>query len=638
MTRVPAVVVPPGPGAEALARLGVPVREVAALDAAAALHSLADVLDGSGPLALVPGDLVLPASALAEVLDDPRRTTALAVAATGEGPPVRTRSGLVQSAGSPLHDVTAPDAVSTGLLLVGAADRTAAADAARAAADLPATDGTDPLPLLAVALVRAGVPVRAVDLGEWPWGRAGDPELARRLADLDEERVRVARALRPHDGFYSTFVLRRLSTRLTPLAARAGLTPNAVTLASSGIGLAGAACLARGTRPALITGALLLQTSLVVDCVDGELARLTRRFTPLGAWLDGSSDRVKEYAAYAGLARGAARSGDDLWLLAGAMLTLQTFRHLLDYDFQLAQTAREARPAPLPLDRRDDGRGGTDASGWSSARAIAFSERSNRTDAVRWAKRAVHLPIGERWLVLSAGAALGGPRAALTTLAGLAAVALGYTTAGRTLRSRTWPAADWPPDVAAALRRQEDAGPLARAVARPDGSRAPLAAGLALLAAGAVAAGPAPARRTALAAGVTGGTALLARALPAAPPRRAAWAVPALLRLAELGTVLRATHAVAPEAAPAAYGLLFASAYGHYDALYRVVTGSAPPDELRDLALGFDGRLLAVAGLALAGPRALRRGLPVLAGWSGAVLVVGASGLLARRLLRSGRG
>ena len=62
---------------------------------------------------------------------------------------------------------------------------------------------------------------------------------------------------------------------------------------------------ATGERVGLVAGALLLQLSLVVDCVDGEVARYTRAFSSLGAWLDASTDRVKEYACYAGLAFGA---------------------------------------------------------------------------------------------------------------------------------------------------------------------------------------------------------------------------------------------------------------------------------------------------------------------------------------------
>jgi hypothetical protein len=45
------------------------------------------------------------------------------------------------------------------------------------------------------------------------------------------------------------------------------------------------------------------------------------------------------------------------------------------------------------------------------------------------------MPIGERWLVLSAGAVLLGPRSTLWLLLALSAIAATYTTSGRVLRS-----------------------------------------------------------------------------------------------------------------------------------------------------------------------------------------------------------
>ena len=65
-----------------------------------------------------------------------------------------------------------------------------------------------------------------------------------------------------------------------------------------------------------------------------------RAFSSLGAWLDASTDRVKEYACYAGLAYGA--GGGDVWLLAAVMLTLQTTRHTSDYTFTLVKNLRES--------------------------------------------------------------------------------------------------------------------------------------------------------------------------------------------------------------------------------------------------------------------------------------------------------
>ena len=118
----------------------------------------------------------------------------------------------------------------------------------------------------------------------------------------------LERANRPDDGFYSTFVLRRASKPLTSLALRLRLTPNQISVFSLLRRAGRRRLLRRRARwRGLLAGALLMQASLVIDCVDGEVARFTRSFSDLGAWIDASSDRVKEYLAYAGLAVGSLR-------------------------------------------------------------------------------------------------------------------------------------------------------------------------------------------------------------------------------------------------------------------------------------------------------------------------------------------
>ena len=50
----------------------------------------------------------------------------------------------------------------------------------------------------------------------------------------------------------------------------------------------------------MVAGAVLLQLAFTFDCVDGQLARYTRQFSKLGAWLDSIFDRTKEYVVFAG--------------------------------------------------------------------------------------------------------------------------------------------------------------------------------------------------------------------------------------------------------------------------------------------------------------------------------------------------
>jgi hypothetical protein len=88
------------------------------------------------------------------------------------------------------------------------------------------------------------------------------------------------------------------------------------------------------------------------------------------------------------------------------------------------------------------------------------------------------------------------------------------------------------------------------------------------------------------------------------------WAVPPALRAAEYGAILWLAGA---DDADAAFVLLAALALRHYDLIYRLRDrGSAPPAWLNAASLGWDGRLVVVCALALAG--ALRPGLFVAGG------------------------
>lgn len=554
-----------------------PVDEVRAL--------VARLRVATDPTVVVAEDLVVAPGALAPVTQDPFAGTSLLVRPAGREGNVRVRHHLVTSVGSRTHAVSAPDHVSVGALVIAARDAAAAAVELAGLADALAdgritSSGADLVELVALTLVRGEVQVRAVGLVDVPWFRSPeDPAGARRAAEsVPAERIARLQANRVDDGFYSTFVVRRLSKPLTRLALALGMSPNLVTVISFAIGIAAAVAFASGGRAGLIVGAILLQLSLIVDCVDGEVARATRRFTALGAWLDASTDRVKEFLAYAGLAYGAARMGVSLWWIAVVLIVLQTTRHMTDYDFSRVQRLREAHVPRLPLERRDDG-AADGSTGWTVAGAMEFSTRINRRDAVRWGKRALHMPIGERWLVLSVLAAVLGATWALGGLLVLGLVAFVYVIAGRTLRTLTWTGVT-PPAGALLLERQADSGPL-----------------LSLLSV----LSPLPDR-------------------PAPWGGRFTWALPAGLRLLELGTVAIIVLVWVPAAVPVAFWWMAVVAFHHYDTLYRALQDTAPPRWLTWLALGWDGRTILVVALALVGALVVTGALAVGLTWAAWVL------------------
>ena len=90
----------------------------------------------------------------------------------------------------------------------------------------------------------------------------------------------------------------RVSELIARVAARTGLSPNAVTLLGLAGSMGAAVLAARGDF--LIAGIVVLVAG-ALDLVDGALARATGRATPFGAVLDAVADRLSEAAVLGGI-------------------------------------------------------------------------------------------------------------------------------------------------------------------------------------------------------------------------------------------------------------------------------------------------------------------------------------------------
>ena len=283
--------------------------------------------------------------------------------------------------------------------------------------------------LILVGLVRATVLVAPAEVVGAPCVRSTDKterdRVANEIAALNDARLRLKLANRANDGFYSVFFLRKISKLFTWLAVRLKLTPNQVTLISFAIGLLSAYEFSKGSFWTIFTGAVLLQLSIIIDCVDGELARYTRQFSQLGAWLDAITDRIKEYLVFYALAYGAAKQGRDLWIPAIGMMIFQTFRHLSDYNFARINKFRTPEPVAMSFEIKSDG--------------YIVVEREKRSRLEYWSKKAVQFPIGERWLVISASSVLGGAAFTFTIMPILSLISIALVFRARVRKTLTWP-------------------------------------------------------------------------------------------------------------------------------------------------------------------------------------------------------
>ncbi|MFS8477371.1 MAG: DUF5941 domain-containing protein [Micromonosporaceae bacterium] len=303
--------------------------------------------------------------------------------------------------------------------------------------------------LMLLAAVRSGIPIGAHDVRGLFCARVATEEdvivAAERLHAVDERAALLKAAVKPHDDLFATFGVSPFSPQVVRWAARWRLTPTQVTWFSVVLAVGAALAFALGDREFRIAGAILLYLSFVLDCVDGQLARFTGRFSSYGGWLDAISDRVKEYIVYAGLAIGAAHTGTaDVWPIALAAIALQTARHMTDTWYGAIQDEHIDRRTRAPLDVSADGFAATpqppgrsfslrlgSALGYLSARA-----HDNRQSVLYWVKRTLPFPIGERWLLIGVTAAVFDARITFVCLLSGAAIAAIYTLTGRILRAR----------------------------------------------------------------------------------------------------------------------------------------------------------------------------------------------------------
>jgi len=77
-----------------------------------------------------------------------------------------------------------------------------------------------------------------------------------------------------------------LSPLLTPLFVRFGIIPNVVTVFMMISGIIGAALFALPPLWAKVAGLVFIHLWYVLDCCDGEVARITRRFSRMGTEID----------------------------------------------------------------------------------------------------------------------------------------------------------------------------------------------------------------------------------------------------------------------------------------------------------------------------------------------------------------
>lgn len=134
---------------------------------------------------------------------------------------------------------------------------------------------------------------------------------------------------------FDLILFRPLAFLLVKAIQRTRITPNQITLFSILVGVAAGIGFGTGAPSLVAVGAALYTLSVVLDCADGQLARLKKNGTRMGRLLDGMTDYIVGMAVYLGVAFGLQPAGwrGGLWWLMVAAAAASNIFHamLLDY-------------------------------------------------------------------------------------------------------------------------------------------------------------------------------------------------------------------------------------------------------------------------------------------------------------------
>ena len=166
--------------------------------------------------------------------------------------------------------------------------------------------------------------------------------------------------------------MRALSLRSTRFLVNVPLSPNGFTylMIVAGCG-AGALLLIPGIAGAIL-GALFIQIYLLLDCVDGELARWRKQTSITGVYLDRIGHYVCEAAFLTGLGFRASHLHTDLWAVLGLVAALGVI--LVKSETDLVDVARTRSGLPAVADSASVPR----AQGAAKARSLASAFKIHR--------------------------------------------------------------------------------------------------------------------------------------------------------------------------------------------------------------------------------------------------------------------
>ena len=118
----------------------------------------------------------------------------------------------------------------------------------------------------------------------------------------DAEKIALDHVRKSAGGIIARNINKRISLPISRILARTGVSPNVLTFINMVIMLAGVALIFKDTYWSLFASGVIIQLVSIFDGCDGEVAKLTIRFSKFGAWFDTFSDYLALFLYLAGFA------------------------------------------------------------------------------------------------------------------------------------------------------------------------------------------------------------------------------------------------------------------------------------------------------------------------------------------------
>lgn len=147
-------------------------------------------------------------------------------------------------------------------------------------------------------------------------------------------------------------IINPINIRMARLLGRTAISPNQITIISFILTIFAGGLMASNTWGIQSSGGAVLLLAYLLDCLDGDLARLKGLKSPLGAMLDPMLDRFGEFAVCVGISiSGWNLTGDYRWLLGGIILAgmSQIYFYLVDAMLKKLPENPRSRKTTRPI-------------------------------------------------------------------------------------------------------------------------------------------------------------------------------------------------------------------------------------------------------------------------------------------------